>query len=75
MSAHVPDTASSKQNAIVRLGNYTDMVAPIWEGVTIIPDDLTKAKSGQILIVTAVMLHAVKLLRSDAYYKQQTLHS
>ena len=74
VSAHVPDTASSKQNAVVRLGSYTDMVAPIWEGVTLIPDDVTKAKSGQI-VVTAVMLHAVKLLRTDGFYKQQTQHA
>ena len=74
VSAHVPDVASTKQNAVVRLGNYADMVAPIWEGVTILPDDITKAKSGTI-IVTAVMLHAVKLLRADGFHKQQTQHA
>ena len=74
VSAHVPDTASSKQNAVIRLGTYTDYVAPIWEGIVIIPDDLTKAKSG-ILVITAVMLSAQKLLRSDGFYKQQTQHA
>ena len=38
------------------------MVAPIWEGVTLIVDEVTKAANGQIMI-TAVMLHAIKLLR------------
>ena len=71
VSAHVPAVASTKQNAIVRLGTRRDMVAPIWEGVSLIPDEITKAKSGQI-VITAVMLHAVKILRADGFYKQQT---
>ena len=74
VSAHVPDASANKQNVVIKLGNYTDMVAPIWEGVTIIPDDVTKAKAGQV-IITAVMLHAVKILRTDAFHKQQTQHA
>ena len=46
------------------------MVAPIWSGVTLIPDEVTKAANGQI-VITAIMLHAIKLLRSDGYYKQE----
>ena len=74
VSAHVPAVSGSKQSAIVRLGNARDMVAPIWEGVTLIPDEITQAKKGQI-IITAVMLHAVKVLRTDGFYKQQTQHA
>ena len=74
VSAHVPAVVSTKQDVVVRLGNYTDMVAPIWEGVTIIPDDVTQAKKGQI-VVTAVMLHAIKILRTDGFHKQETKHS
>ena len=70
VSAHVPDKASDKQNAVIRLGSRRDMVAPIWEGIAIIPDEITKAASGGI-IITAVMLHAVKLLRSAGFYKQE----
>ena len=70
VSAHVPAAASNRQNTIVRLGSNQDMTVAVWEGVTIIPDEVTKAKQGQIL-VTAVMLHAVKLLRADGFYKQQ----
>ena len=70
VSAHVPAPASNKQNAIVRRGNNRDMVAPIWEGVTLIPDEITLAKKGQI-VITAVMLHAVKVLREDGYHKQE----
>ena len=74
VSDHVPAVASSKQNALIRLGMRRDMVAPIWEGVTLIPDEVTKASSGQI-VVTAVMLHAVKILRTGGFHKQQTQHA
>ena len=74
VSAHVPAVASNKQNSVIRLGMRRDMVAPIWEGVTLIPDEITKASTGQIL-VTAVMLFAVKLLRSGGFFKQQGQHA
>ena len=70
VSDHVPAAVGNKQNAVIRLGMRRDMVAPVWEGVTIIPDEVTKAKAGQI-VITAVMLHAVKILRTDGFYKQQ----
>ena len=73
-SAHVPAVAGNKQNAIIRLGMRRDMVAPIWEGVTLIPDEITKAGTGQI-VVTAVMLHAVNILRAAGFYKQQSQHA
>ena len=74
VSAHVPAVANNKQNAVIRLGVRRDMVAPVWEGVTLIPDEITKAANGQI-VVTAVMLHAVKILRAEGFYKQQTQHA
>ena len=74
VSAHVPDEASDKQNQIIRLGMRRDYVAAVWENVALLPDEVTKAKSGQI-VITAVMLHAVKLLRADGFYKQQTQHA
>ena len=70
VSAHVPGVASKKQLAVIRLGSRRDMVSPIWEGVTLIPDEITKASLGQIQ-VTAVMLYAVKILRQAGFYKQQ----
>ena len=70
VSAHVPAVASSKQNNIVRLGMRRDMVSPIWEGVTLIPDEVTQAKKGEI-VITAVLLHAVKIIREEGFYKQQ----
>ena len=74
VSAHVPPVASNKQNAVIRLGMRRDMVAPLWMGVTLIPDSVTKAKSGEI-VITAVLLHAVELLRSGGFYKQETRHA
>ena len=50
------------------------MVAPIWDGVSLIPDEITKASEGQIRI-TAVMLYAAKILRADGFYKQQSQHA
>ena len=75
VSAHVPAAtgANKKQEAVIRLGSRRDMVSPIWEGVTLIPDEITKAGTGQI-VITAVMLHAVRILRADGFYKQQTQH-
>ena len=74
VSAHVPAVASNKQNCIVRLGMRRDMVAPLWEGITLIPDEVTLAKKGQIMI-TAVMLHAVKILRAGGFKKVETQHA
>ena len=70
VSAHVPAAAANKQNAIVRRGMRRDAVACLWDGITILDDPITKAADGEI-VITAVMLHAVKILRADGFYKQQ----
>ena len=74
VSAHVPAVASTKQNAIVRLGTRRDMVVPIWDGISLVPDEITKIAEGQIRI-TAIMLYAVKILRTDGFHKQQLQHA
>ena len=74
VSSHVPDASGNKQNAIIRLGMRRDMVAPIWSNIALVPDEVTLIKKGQI-VITAVMLHAVKILRSAGWYKQQTQHA
>ena len=65
-SAHVP-AASFQQAKRHRpvWGSRRDAVAAIWQGISLIPDEITKAKSGQV-VITAVMLHAVKILQSPA---------
>ena len=74
VSSHVPAVANNKQNAVIRLGSRRDCVAAVWEGVTLVPDSVTLADKGQIK-VTAVMLHAVKILREAGFYKQQLQHA
>lgn len=70
VSSHVAAVASKKQLALVRLGMRHAAVCPQWEGISLIPDQITLAAKGQIKI-TAVMLYAFKILRTDDFYKQQ----
>ena len=70
VSAHVPAASGNKQNVIIRRGSARDMVQPIWEGVTILEDPYTKRGTGEV-ILSGILLHATKLLRSDGYYKQE----
>ena len=74
VSAHVPAVSGDKQNVLIRLGTRRDYAAAVWGQVTLIPDEITKAANGQIQL-TAVLLHAVKLLRSGGFYKQQSQHA
>lgn len=70
VSAHVPAVASKKQSAIIRIGNRRDYVAPIWRGVTLIPDEITKAATGEI-VITAIMLAGNRLIRAAGFRKQE----
>lgn len=66
VSPHLPAVASDIEQAIVRRGSRRDAVAPMWEGVTLIPDEVTKADEGEI-VITAVLLAAVKTIRTDGF--------
>ena len=70
VSPHVAAVASTKQKSVVRLGGRRDMTAAIWQGVTIIPDEITRAKQGEI-VITAIMLAAVKILRAGGFFKAE----
>ena len=74
VSAHVPSVASNKQNSVIRLGSRRDMVQALWNGVTIIVDEVTHAGKGEIE-VTAVMLLQTQIIRAEAFYKQETKHA
>ena len=50
VSPHVAAVAANKQDTLVRLGMRRDAVAPLWEGITLIPDEITGAKKGEITI-------------------------
>ena len=70
VSPHVPAVVSTKQKTIVRLGARRDMVAGLWRGVSILVDEITRAKQGEI-VITAVLLAAVKILRAGGFYKAE----
>ena len=74
VSAHVPAVVGNKQESIIRLGSRRDAVAPIWEGVSLIPDEITEAKKGHI-VITAVMLYAFQIVRTAGFYKQESQHA
>ena len=69
VSSHVAamDGTSKVQDLVaVRRPEATHAVLPIWRGVTLIPDRITKAASGQV-VLTAVSLWALKVVRSDGF--------
>ena len=67
VSAHVPDKNATIQQAVAARGKqYRHAVAPIWEGIELIPDFVTKTKTGEI-VITAVMLMNFKVLRADGF--------
>ena len=73
VSSHVPAAAGTplKQNAVMRVGmNGQAAVAPVWDGIQLIPDNITKASSGQI-VITAIMLYNFKIIRTADFFKQQ----
>ena len=48
VSPHVPAVATKVQGLVIAKGvGRRNMVAPVWEGVTLIPDEVTKAKTGR----------------------------
>lgn len=66
-SAHVPAAVSNVQQAIqTRRG--TDLIVPVWQGVTMIRDMYTGAASAEVSL-TAHFLANLKLLRSDNWRK------
>lgn len=71
VSKHVAAASSNISTGIVRLGNRRDAVAPVWEGVTLINDEVTKAATGEI-VITAVMLANFTLLRKGGFYLTKT---
>ena len=71
VSAHVPSVVNKKQNAVIRLGGRRDMVVPMWEGVSLIFDEITGQTKGEINI-TAVLLFAIKIVRPGGFWKQES---
>ena len=75
VSAHVPDVASNKQNALVRLGmERGGAIQPLWQGVSLVVDEFTRAAFGEI-IVHAVLLSNFAITRKAQWSKRQTQHA
>ena len=70
VSANIAAPASNLGDAIVRRGMRPDATAAIWDSVTLIPDNITKAGSGEI-ILTAVALAAFKVTRTAGFARVQ----
>ena len=78
LTFRLPRESNKRQNAVIRLG-----CAPRYGGsqscgrrITLIPDEITLAGERTNQVITAVMLHAVKILReAEGFYKQQTQHA
>ena len=74
VSAHAPAVGSNKQNGLVRRGMRQDYAVGIWSALTLIVDEVTQAKAGEI-VLTAVMLHAKSLLRAGGFAKVEAQHA
>ena len=74
VSANMTAVSGDKQNVVIRRGDRQDAVTPIWEGISLITDEVTMAKAGEI-VITAVMLYAFKILRADGFKKVQSQHA
>ena len=74
VSPYVPAVASSKQWALVRLGNRRDAVCPIWRGVELIVDKVTRAAEGECRLV-AHLFYNFRVIRVGGFRKQQTQHA
>ena len=75
VSAHVPDVASNRQNALIRLGSERGAaIQPMWEGISLIVDEFTRAAFGEI-IVHAVLLSNFSVTRKAQWSKRQTQHA
>ena len=74
VSPHIGATAASKQDVIVRRGSNFDAVAPLWQGVQLIVDDVTKASTGEV-VITGILLAAFKVIRAGGFARIQAQHS
>ena len=74
VSSHVPSVSGNKQNLVVARGTAQHVAVALWQGVDLIEDPFSLAKSGEV-ILTARMLFAAKILRKDGFRKVQLQHA
>ena len=66
VSAFVAAPASNLQDVFIRRGMRDDAVVAIWNAITLIPDEITRAAEGEIQL-TAVALAAWQVLRDEGF--------
>ena len=75
VSAHVPSVSGNKQNALIRLGMERGAaVQPMWQGVSLIVDEFTRAAYGEIIVHAALQANFA-ITRKSQWRKQQTQHA
>ena len=74
ISAHIAAAVGNKKDVIVRKGSAEDAVVVMWPSIALIPDEISGAKTGKI-VLTGVMLAAFKVLRTDGFARIQSQHS
>ena len=75
VSDHVPSVSGNKQNALIRLGSERGAaVQPMWQGVSLIVDEFTRAAFGEV-ILHAVLLANFKVTRKAQWSKRQSQHA
>ena len=68
VSAHIPDPATNDQSVIVCKGMpRSNAVAPIWEGVQVIVDEVTQAKQGEIVFTGVLLWGKLNVIRSAGF--------
>ena len=74
-SVHIPGVQGNKQDALVILGTgRRNAIAPIWQGVEITVDRVTKAGAGTVEIFAALYA-AFSVSRADGFSRQETQHA
>ena len=72
VSAHVPAVASSKQNALVRLGMERGAaIQPLWQGISLVIEDKYSRSAYGEIIVHAILLANFAITRKAQFHKQQ----
>ena len=75
VSAHVPAVASSKQNALIRLGMERGAaVQPTWLAITLLSDPYSRSAQGEV-VISAILLSNFAITRKSQWHKQQTQHA
>ncbi len=73
VSANIPDTAANKQDVLIRKGGNQDFAAAVWENVELVEDRVSAVGTGEVKL-TAIMLAAWDVLRSDGFVRVQAQH-